>query len=319
MDAMKKFIFMIVSLLFFLSVRAVFETDRAMKAYHNNDLNGAQQLYDTLLVKNPDHYEGLYNSGKLAYKQQNFAQSAAYFEKAAHIKTAPSGLKEQAFFDLGNSYAQIKEWQKALTAFEHVLTINPDNEYAKKTVERIKQIIEQEKQQQEQEKENNDNNNDDKKEDKKESQENNENQQQDDNLQENQDTNQQNKNKENQNKSKEQSGNDQSSGQDKKDEPDSNQANNQKQQQQEQDKQSKKQEEQNMQKGQPDKNQAGNQKRDQGMSAMNAQEDKKDATNKADYETLLLQAVEQADSRMSKLLLQQQLNNEALPYGQKNW
>lgn len=294
----------LVFLLFFSSTLALFETDRAIAAYKNDNLNGAQQLYDHLLIKDPLHYEALYNSGKLAYKQQNFPQAAAYFEKAAQIENTPVGLKEQTFFDLGNSYAQLKEWQKALTAYESVLTINPDNEYAKKTIERIKQIIEEEerKKEQEQEKKDNSNNDQDKQKDQKENQESNQNQQSGETRQEKKQSEQQENKKEEKQEQKK----------------DNKQNNNQK------DQENSDQQEQAQQK-KDQQNQSGYQKNDgikqeqQAMSAKVDENQEKKDSEKADYETMLLQAVEQADARMSKLLLQQQLNNEALPNGQKNW
>lgn len=145
-----QFFFFIGFMLSCHNASAILESHYACKAYKNNDLDGATTLLNGLVNNDPDNDQALYNLGKVAYKKGEFETATAYFSKAALAPHISPPLQEQALFDLGNSQAQLKQWPEAIESYEAVLKRNPDHEPAKKTLEQIKKIMEQEKQKQQQ-------------------------------------------------------------------------------------------------------------------------------------------------------------------------
>ncbi len=160
---------------------------QADAAYRAEDYARARQLYEDAVAKNPEDMQSLYNSGKAAYKQKEYEAAAASFKMAAHAEQSSSALKEHSFFNLGDTELLQKNYQKALDAYENVLTIAPDNAHAKERIERVKKLMEeqQEQQKQDQEDQNQQQQND------QEQQDNQKDQQQDQGDQSNADNNQQ--------------------------------------------------------------------------------------------------------------------------------
>ena len=302
-------------------IMPIFDTYRAVNAYKNDDLESAQTIFDNLVTQDPDNCEALYNLGKIAYKKNNFEGAEAYFDKAVQVHSGSEKFQEQALFDLGNSQTKLKKWHEALKSFEDVLKINPNNEYAKKTLEQIKKIIEQEEQKkQEQEKKQQDQ----KKEQDKKDESQDKNEQQDSGNDKKQEQNKDGGKQEgqDQNEKNDQQSQQQKEQSDQKDNKDSsNDKNNKQQSNDEAD--SKKQErsqqtdeaDKRQQQAERDKQDISHEKDKQNASVGN--EDKK--SEKMDYETMLLQEAENEDAAMSKKLLQSQLKKEMVRHGQKNW
>lgn len=119
---------------------------RADQAYTRGDYAEARRLYEEAAVRHPNTLSLLYNVGKAAYKAKDYASAQAAFEKVAHSPAASTLLKEQSFFNRGDSLAQSKQYEKAIAAYTEVLKINKTNEHAKKRIELMKQLLEQQKQ-----------------------------------------------------------------------------------------------------------------------------------------------------------------------------
>jgi Ca-activated chloride channel homolog len=303
-------LFLISSLLMLpQTMLGVFEMHRAANAYKNNDLTHAQNLLDTVLTNDPQNYEALYNLGKIAYKQEKFESAQAYFDKARNCDQISEKMHEQALFDLGNSQAQLKKWHDALKSFENVLEINPDNEFAKKTIEQIKKILEEEKQKEEEQKKNEEKN-------KQENKQNEENQDNNDQKNNNQNQEQQDQNEQNQNQDTQEQQTGMNNDQQQKDNKKDNQPKNQKNDQQHGDKNQ--QEDKDRQIGSKDSEKQKAEQHDE-KEAQAAANKKTDEKEKIDYETRLLQMVANADADKSKMLLQRKLKNETVRHGQKNW
>lgn len=318
------------------AANAFFDTWRAAQAYKNNNIECAEVLYNNLVVNNPDHYESLYNLGKIAYKKKQFETAQAYFEKTLQ-QEIPQQLKEQTFFDLGNTHVNVKQWHDALKNFEEVLKINADHEHAKKMVEQIKKILAEEQKQEEQQKEQNKNQKQDQKQDQdqKEDQQEDENQdQKDDNN--DQDSQQENNNSENKNKQDNDQNNQPNKNQNQQQQDKQKQNQQQEQQQksenndsqkqqqdekkaQENNDQQQKQTEQEQQKAAADKAMQEKQKNATQSLASDAKKTNQEKDVQKDYETMLLQQVENEDAAMTKMLLQRQLQSEMVRHGQKNW
>jgi Ca-activated chloride channel homolog len=204
-------VIMILVLLLFFSVNLFafnLSDYKFAKEYNRGNYARAQAIAEELLLGDPFDQDKLYNLANTLYKQEKFKEAAIYFNKLTEQELDDS-KKEQVFFNLGNSYAQLKEYESALKAYEQVLNLNPDNARAKNNYEIIKKLLEQQKNQQNQnqddknqeqnnqDKSGNDDNNQDKKDQDREQESNQD--KQSNNESEEQDSNKQNSN--NQNKS----------------------------------------------------------------------------------------------------------------------
>jgi tetratricopeptide (TPR) repeat protein len=130
-----------------------FAHDRAAWAVQKGELEPARHLLQKALVDDPHDPEILYDLGVVASMQGEHDKGAAYFEAVTRSALAPALLKEQAHFNLGNSYVALNKLQKAIEQYEQVLALNPANEQARYNLEQVKKMLkEQEKKQQEQEK-----------------------------------------------------------------------------------------------------------------------------------------------------------------------
>lgn len=311
----------------FSSTLAYFEEYHARNAYVNGENASAQKLYDELLTRQPDDASAAYNCGKIALKEKEFQKAEAYFNHVTQNAAAPNSLREQAWYDAGLSFVHRELWHDALSSFEEVLKLNPDNEYAKKMIEQIQKKLDEQKQQQEQQQqdEQSSDESDEKKDDNNDSQKNDQNDSQPES-----DTN---KNKDDQKNSDDQKSDEQSQNSDNeeqnKDEH-SNDRNNAPQQQ------NKNNQEEQQQSGQPQPQQAqkqesspGDQNKKAPIPQQAGEQKELPDTKKAgtygnqkpqDKESKLLELVEQHDAQASKALFKRHIQQQ-MPsyYGQKNW
>ena len=129
---------------------ASYDAWKADQAYLKGDFLQARSLYEDAVVSDPADMPALYNVGKTAYKQKDYAAALAAFEKVAHSSQATPALKEQSFFNQGDTLFMEKDYLRALAAYEEVLKLNSANEHAKKRIELVKKMLEEQKKNQEQ-------------------------------------------------------------------------------------------------------------------------------------------------------------------------
>ena len=93
-----------------------------------------------------------------AFKNDDVAQAATLFENrewqaAANYRNGDyqqsidllEGIEDaEAYYNKGNAYAQLKQWQAAIDAYEQALSLQPQHEDAKYNRERVTQQLEQE-------------------------------------------------------------------------------------------------------------------------------------------------------------------------------
>ena len=128
------------------------------RAYDNEEYLTAQQYYQTLLDKDPNNPQLLYNSGTVAYKNNLLEQASESFAKA--LSSDDISLQEKTYYNLGNVYYRkgeetlnndpqktIKEWEEALEYYQGALSLNPENDNATFNHDLVKSRLEQLKQQ----------------------------------------------------------------------------------------------------------------------------------------------------------------------------
>lgn len=141
---MKKYIFLVCMT---GTVCAVFDYDRAVSAAQKEQWALAGEKFKSLVTAYPDQPDVLYDAGIVAFKNEDLDQAKALFESAAQHEKAPRELKEQAYFNKGNTHAKQEQLKEALLSYEQALMLNPENEQAKHNVAVVKKMLEQKEQQ----------------------------------------------------------------------------------------------------------------------------------------------------------------------------
>jgi len=149
-----------------------FKQDRAAYAAQQESWDTAKSLLNELVRDNPDDPSLLYDAGVSSYKLGEIQQARSYFQQVADSKNAQPDLKEQSFFNLGNTYMKDEQFKEAIEAYDGALKINPKNERAlhnKKIAEEKLRQKEQDQNKKDQKQDKQQNNKDDQKNDQKDS------------------------------------------------------------------------------------------------------------------------------------------------------
>jgi Ca-activated chloride channel family protein len=104
----------------------------AFNAYQNGEYQRAIELYDSPIEQ-----------GSALYKNKQFEQSLTQFTKATELEPQNA----DAFYNQGNSYAQLQQLDKAIEAYNKALAIQPEMKQAQENKTLIEQIKKQQEQQ----------------------------------------------------------------------------------------------------------------------------------------------------------------------------
>lgn len=115
--------------------------------YATNNYDSAIYYYNSFLNYNPPNIDILFNLGKLYYLKNQFDTSILYLKEVIDIK--PYFL--DAYSILANAYLQTGNKEEAMTTFEDLIKIDPDNKMAvtkvmenysdKKKFDKMKELI----------------------------------------------------------------------------------------------------------------------------------------------------------------------------------
>ncbi len=144
---------------FSLSTGAPVKGSEGEVAYETGNFLKASEYYHSLLEKEPDNPQLLFNSGAAAYKNNLLEEATDNFEKT--LITDDISLQEKAYYNLGNVHyrqgeevlnsdqqAAIKQWEQSLKSYQGALALNPENENAQYNHDLVKSRLDQIKQQQ---------------------------------------------------------------------------------------------------------------------------------------------------------------------------
>ena len=92
----------------------------AVQHHSNNILNEAQNLYNQVLIINPNHSSALNNLGVIYINLKEYLKAKECFEKAIEINPNYA----DAHFNLGGTFYTLGEFQKAKGCYEKVIEIN---------------------------------------------------------------------------------------------------------------------------------------------------------------------------------------------------
>ncbi|AZA77436.1 tetratricopeptide repeat protein [Chryseobacterium sp. G0186] len=114
--------------------------------FDGKDYDGASSKYMEAVKSNDKDFTAHYNMGNALYKSKKYEEAKSEFEKAEQLsQTLPD--KAAALHNLGNTYMQMKQPEKAADYYKKALKQNPYSEATRKNYE-IAKLKEKEKEQQ---------------------------------------------------------------------------------------------------------------------------------------------------------------------------
>ena len=120
--------------------------------FNGKDYDGASSKYMEALGANGNDFTAHYNLGNALYKNKKYEEAKAEFEKAQKLsQTLPD--KAAALHNLGNTYMQMNQPEKAADYYKQSLKQDPYNEATRKNYE-IAKLKEKENQQKKDQKNN---------------------------------------------------------------------------------------------------------------------------------------------------------------------
>ena len=119
----------------------------------------ASSTFMDAVKKKGDDFGAHYNLANSLYKKKMYDQANAEYQKAQKLTRKPDE-KAASFYNMGNSYLQNGNVEKAIESYKNALKNNPDNEAILKNLQiaKKKQNQKQNKEQQQNQKQNNQNN-----------------------------------------------------------------------------------------------------------------------------------------------------------------
>ena len=103
----------------------------AIKDAQHGKWEEAQKKLSLMVVNEPDRADILYDMGVASFELKDFEKARAYFQRVTELEDVPEQLKQQAQFNLGNTYVELKKLHEAIEQYEAVLAQKPDDERAK--------------------------------------------------------------------------------------------------------------------------------------------------------------------------------------------
>ena len=147
------YIFYVFMLSFGMSVLSAQENYKTLiykgnQQFDKKNYEGSSSRYMEAVKINGKDFTAHYNLGNALYKRKMYAEAKAEFEKAEKLATTLPD-KSAALYNLGNTYMQDGNSEKAAEFYKNALKQDPYNETIRKNYE-IAKLKEKEKQQQKQ-------------------------------------------------------------------------------------------------------------------------------------------------------------------------
>lgn len=98
------------------------EFQQGVAAYNNQDYQAAAAAFEAAIQKQPDTPDVYVNLALAYYRMQRTADAVAQLEKAASL----AGSEPRIQYLLGSAYVDVKQYDRAVAAFEKGLATNPD-------------------------------------------------------------------------------------------------------------------------------------------------------------------------------------------------
>ncbi|MBW7869829.1 MAG: tetratricopeptide repeat protein [Flavobacteriia bacterium] len=101
---------------------------RGNREYNQDDFQKAEAQYRTALSEEENSVKANYNLGNALYQQKKYDQSRAHFDKIIQNGSASNSDKASAYHNIGKSYLDEKNYEKAVENFKDALKLNPNDD-----------------------------------------------------------------------------------------------------------------------------------------------------------------------------------------------
>ncbi|MEA1913086.1 MAG: tetratricopeptide repeat protein [candidate division WOR-3 bacterium] len=126
--------------------------NKANKLYEKEKYEEAYELYKRASILDPENKKIKFNLADCAYKLKRFRESADGFVRLSGAKDKT--LKEKSFYNLGNTFMGVKQYEEAISAYKKALLLNPNDTRAKRNLEIAKLMSKNQKKENKEEKKN---------------------------------------------------------------------------------------------------------------------------------------------------------------------
>ncbi len=114
--------------------------DAGITLYNQGDYLAALRAYQVSQVASPDQSEPYFNAASAYAQSGDLNRALAALEQA--LKTADDDLAAQAYYNLGNVYFEMRQFDKAVEAYQQTLLRHPSDEDARHNLElALRQIV----------------------------------------------------------------------------------------------------------------------------------------------------------------------------------
>ena len=122
------------------------------EAFASQDYEGALAAYHQAQESAPELAEPRYNAASGHYRLEDYEQAQQQIEQALVSEENSETLDRHSFYNLGNTFFQIGEFEAAVEAYKEALRLDPGDPEAKQNLElALRQLQQQQQEQQQQE------------------------------------------------------------------------------------------------------------------------------------------------------------------------
>lgn len=116
-------------------------------AYDRKDYKKAEAEYRMALSEDANSIKAHYNLGNALYQQDKKDEARVHYDKVLKNKQAQTQDKFQAYHNIGRTYLDEKQYEKAAQNFKEALKLNPDDDETRYNYALAKKKMEEEQQQ----------------------------------------------------------------------------------------------------------------------------------------------------------------------------
>lgn len=133
-----------------LSAQTAIPTHQGNRHYQNGNLHEAEISYLKALHQDSTYYKAKYNLANAQYGQQNYERALENYAAVAEDPTLSKAEKSSVFHNLGNTFVQQKDYQKAVDAYIRALQQQPGRTDTRYNLAYAQRMLQQQQQQQNQ-------------------------------------------------------------------------------------------------------------------------------------------------------------------------
>ncbi len=128
------------------------------KLYEQKKFSEAEVQYRKAQARNPKYEKSTFNLGDAVYQEKNYKGAENFFKNLVQ-KTKKPGYKANAWYNLGNTFMQQKQYEKSIGSYIQSLKQQPADMNAKYNLVYARKMLKKQKQQKKKQKQNKKNKN----------------------------------------------------------------------------------------------------------------------------------------------------------------